>query len=387
MTKRILCTLCAALLLACAVPVPSRAMDTSATAAILVDETSGEILYEKNPDKRMLIASITKIMTAMVAIRDGNLDSVATVSRHAANTEGSSMYLKTGEQVTLRGLLYGLLMRSGNDAAVAIAEHVAGSEGEFVYRMNALAKELGMTNSSFANPHGLNQNGHYSTARDMAKAMNAAMNSELIRLIMSTRSITINGHYMVTQNKLLDRVDGCVGGKTGYTKAAGRTLVSCVEREGRRLVCVTLKDSNDWNDQAKLYEYGFSLAPVVPEGNSWQPGQTATPAAPAVVETKRLTASGDYFGEAPVKGGLYAYVPVMAASEFSCPVPEGALVSIRTEFSKNLVAPVYAGDKGGEAVIIVNGEEKGRVNLICSESIPADAWSTYGLLNGLTKAG
>lgn len=366
MSKRSLCGLAAALLLICSVPIPSLAVGTSATTAILVDATSGKVLYEKSPDTQRAIASITKIMTALVAVRDGDLDSVATVSRKAANTEGSSMNLKTGEKQTLRSLLYGLLMRSGNDAAVAIAEHVSGSEAAFVRRMNEVAQELGMTNSSFANPHGLTQKGHYSTARDMAKVMDAAMDIELIRIIFSTRSITIGGHYMMTQNKLLDRIEGCVGGKTGYTKAAGRTLVSCVERGGRRLIAVTLQDSDDWNDHVRLHEYGFSVPAEVP----------AVQAAPAVPrEVRRLTTSGEYFGEAPVMGGVWAYAPMMASADFTYPVPQGALVAIRTELGATLTAPVSAGDKAGEAVYLIDGQEVGRIDLLCSEDIPVDVWA------------
>ena len=240
-------------------PCQVKAVGTSATAAILVDADSGRVLYEQNADARMLIASTTKIMTALVAIREGSLSDVVTVKREATLTEGSSMYLKEGEQLTLETLLYGLMLCSGNDAAVAIADHVGGSQKGFVKLMNETARELGMEATSFANPNGLDAEDHYSTARDMAKLACAALRNETLLRIASTQSVTIGGRTMTNHNKLLSRVEGCVGLKTGYTRAAGRTLVSCAERDGVRLVAVTLQDGDDWNDHAALYDRGFRV--------------------------------------------------------------------------------------------------------------------------------
>ena len=180
-------------------PCQAKAVGTSASAAILMDADSGRVLYEQNADARMLIASTTKILTALVAIREGNLSDVVTVTREAALTEGSSMYLKEGEQLTLETLLYGLMLCSGNDAAVAIADHVGGSQETFVQRMNETARELGMEHSSFANPNGLDAEGHYSTARDMAKLACAAVKNETLLRIASTKSVTIGGRTMTNQ--------------------------------------------------------------------------------------------------------------------------------------------------------------------------------------------
>ena len=227
-----------------------------------MDVDSGRVLYEQNADAKMLIASTTKIMTALVALEQGELDEIVTVSREAAWTEGSSMYLKEGEELTLETLLYGLLLCSGNDAAVAIAEHIAGSEAGFARLMNEKAEELGMTGSSFANPNGLDHEDHYSTARDMARLACAAVDNETLVRIASTKSVTIGGRTMSNHNKLLNLVEGCIGLKTGYTQAAGRTLVSCAERNGQRLVAVTLQDGNDWADHESLLEYGFSAYPA-----------------------------------------------------------------------------------------------------------------------------
>ena len=167
------------------------------------------------------------------------------------------MYLTVGEQRTVEELLYGLILSSGNDAALALTE-VCGGESLFVEKMNALAQRIGMANSSFRNPNGLDDEGHYSTARDMARlAAYAADDPAFVRLC-STTNASIAGRSMSNHNKLLRRIEGCIGMKTGYTKAAGRTLVSCVERAGRRLVAVTLKASDDWSDHEKLYELGFA---------------------------------------------------------------------------------------------------------------------------------
>lgn len=176
--------------------------------------------------------------------------------------EGSSMYLRPGEKLTLETLLYGLLLSSGNDAALAVTECMGGAV-PFVARMNEKAAELGMENTHFANPNGLDDEAHYSTAEDMAKLAAAAMDDPVLRRVASTRTARIGGRTLTNHNKLLSRVEGCVGLKTGYTRAAGRTLVSCAERDGVRLVAVTLQDGDDWNDHASLYEQGFRvLRPV-----------------------------------------------------------------------------------------------------------------------------
>ncbi len=244
-------------LLLCMLPAVAEAVEVSATAAVLLDADTGQVLYEKNGDEQMLIASTTKIMTALVVLEQAGLDDTVTVTRdHMA--EGSSMYLKPGETVRVEELLYGLLLCSGNDAALALTACAGGPE-PFVALMNEKAAALGMTRTSFANPNGLDAEGHYSTARDMAVLAAAAMEEPTFRRICSSRSVTIGQRTMENHNRLLRQVEGCIGLKTGYTKAAGRTLVSCAERGGCRLIAVTLRDSDDWADHAALYEYGFCL--------------------------------------------------------------------------------------------------------------------------------
>ena len=261
MARRILAALWAAVSLIGCLTAVTEAVEVSAAAAVLMDADSGRLLYEKNGEKRMLIASTTKLMTALVALEQGGLQQEITVTGgHMA--EGSSMYLRPGEKLTLETLLYGLLLCSGNDAALAVTECMGGAV-PFVARMNEKAAELGMENTHFANPNGLDDEAHYSTAEDMAKLAAAAMDDPVLRRVASTRTARIGGRTLTNHNKLLSRVEGCVGLKTGYTRAAGRTLVSCAERDGVRLVAVTLQDGDDWNDHASLYEQGFRvLRPV-----------------------------------------------------------------------------------------------------------------------------
>ncbi len=261
MARRILAALCAAISLTGCLTAAAEAVDVSAAAAVLMDVDSGRLLYEKNGEKRRLIASTTKLMTALVALEQGGLQREITVTAsHMA--EGSSMYLQPGEKLTMETLLYGLLLSSGNDAALAVTECMGGA-APFVARMNEKAAELGMVNTHFANPNGLDDEGHYSTAEDMAKLAAAAMDDPVLRRVASTRTARIGGRTLTNHNRLLSRVEGCVGLKTGYTRAAGRTLVSCAERDGVRLVAVTLQDGDDWNDHASLYEQGFrALRPV-----------------------------------------------------------------------------------------------------------------------------
>lgn len=237
----------------------------SAEHAVLMDQSSGRILYEKQADESTLIASITKIMTAIIAIESGDLNDKVTISENAALTEGSSIYLKKGEKVLLKDLLYGLMLRSGNDAAVAISEYIGGSEQSFVLLMNEKAKWLGMTHTHFDNPHGLDSDTHYSSARDMAILMKYASENETFNEISSTKSYkgSVNDYSWVNKNKLLTHLyDHSTGGKTGFTKAAGRTLVSTAEQNGQALIAVTINAPDDWRDHMHLFEWGFETFPL-----------------------------------------------------------------------------------------------------------------------------
>ena len=346
MTRRFLCCTLAVLCLYSIFPCRISAVETSAASAILMDADSGRVLYERNADRKMLIASTTKILTALVAIEEGDLHDSVKVSREAAYTEGSAMYLTEGETLTLETLLYGVLLCSGNDAAVAVAQHVGGSVKGFVALMNEKAQELGMEHSSFANPNGLDDEQHYSTARDMAKLAQAALKNETLMRIASTRFVTIGGRTMTNHNKLLHYVDGCLGLKTGYTKAAGRTLVSCAEKNGQRLIAVTLQDGNDWADHQALYEYGFS----------------AYPARTCAVRGQALT-------QASVSGGVSPTVPLIAGAGFCYPAAETERLTTRICLDEPLRAPVSAGKTVGAAVFCLNGTEIGRVPLVAGRTV------------------
>lgn len=248
----------------------SMPFDVSAQAAILMDLESGRVLYEKNSQTPLRIASITKIMTAIIAIELGDLEDLVTVSSNAFGVEGSSIYLRRGEEVTLENLLYGLMLRSGNDAAVAIAEHIGGSVEGFVFLMNQKAEELGMHQTVFNNPHGLDTHEeHYSSAYDMALLTAYAMQNETFATIVGTRkkNVQFDGEEWqrtwYNKNRLLTMYPYANGVKTGFTKRAGRTLVSSAEKEGHGLIAVTLNAPNDWNDHMRLYEYGFQQYSLV----------------------------------------------------------------------------------------------------------------------------
>lgn len=235
-------------------------LQVSAEQAILMDAETGEVLFEKQPFERTEIASITKIMTALVAIRYGHLQDDVTISRNAAFTTGSSIYLEKNEKMTLEDLLYGLMLRSGNDAAVAIAEHVGGSEEGFVYLMNETAAYIGMTDTYFMNAHGLDENNHYSTAYDMALLMKHAMKNDVFQKITAAESHLSKKRTYPWQNKnklLTNYYEACTGGKTGYTQIAGRTLVSTAEKSGRSLIAVTLDAPDDWSDHINMFESKF----------------------------------------------------------------------------------------------------------------------------------
>lgn len=242
-----------------------QAVSVSSRNAVLLDQDSGRVLFEKDAHNKERIASITKIMTAIIAVESGMMQDTVTVSDKAAFTEGSSLYLKPGQKEKLQDLVYGLMLRSGNDAAVAIAEHVGGSLEGFVYLMNEKAELIGMKNTHFANPHGLDDHeNHVSTAYDMAILMQYAMKNEEFAIISGTEAYRSKDpsadwdRVWKNKNRLLtEKYQYCTGGKTGYTKRAKRTLVTTASQGDQNLIVVTLNGPDDWNDHIQLYEYGF----------------------------------------------------------------------------------------------------------------------------------
>ncbi|MEY9093016.1 D-alanyl-D-alanine carboxypeptidase family protein [Paenibacillus sp. RC84] len=247
------------------------AIGTNAEAAALVDVKSGRVLYSKRGDRPMRIASLTKIMTAIVAIEESKLTDIVKVSTRAAGKEGSSLYLKAGQEMSLKHMLYGLMLRSGNDAATAIAEHVGGSVEGFAVMMNRKAEQIGLDHSNFTNPSGLDESAdHYSSADDLAKLAAYSLKNPTFQEIVQTKMIKVpnpNESWEYTwfnKNKMLGLFDGADGVKTGYTKLAKRCLVSSATRNGQQLVVVTLNDGDDWADHTRLLRWGFEHYPLVP---------------------------------------------------------------------------------------------------------------------------
>lgn len=321
----------------------------SAQSVILVDGESGRVLFEQNADEERLIASITKIMTALVALESGrDLDEEVTIKREYTLTEGSSMYLKVGEQVSLRALLYGLMLSSGNDAALALAGECAGSVDDFVEQMNRRAAVLGMEHTHFANPNGLNDEAHYSTARDMALLTREALKNPDFAEIVSTRSITLGERTLVNHNKLLKLYEGAIGVKTGYTQLAGRTLVSAAVRNGQTLIAVTLNDPNDWADHAALLDYGFAAFPKT-----------------------RLCRAGKHAAEMSVLGGTADTVSLETDRDLWYPLKEGETVQAEWSLPETVKAPVSRGAVAGTLTFYKDGEIIGRSFLVFGADVPA----------------
>lgn len=319
-------------------------LNLSAECAILVDASSGRVLYEKNAEQQHLIASTTKIMTAVVALEKAeDLDATVTIPDDWMGVEGSSMYLQAGDVVSIRGLLYGLLLNSGNDAATVLATTLAGDEATFVEWMNEYAVRFGMENTHFANPHGLDAEGHYSTAHDMARLMVEAMKNDTFREITHTRYIAIDGFELYYHNKLLNLYEYCISGKTGYTQAAGRTLVTASEKDGQLLVAVTLNAPDDWNDHIALYEYGFNNFPAT-----------------------TLSSRGNCY-TALLVSGTGRSVPVYCMDNLSYVVMEGETLDRTVYLPREFTEPVSCGTIVGKVVYSVDGQEVGTTYLISGE--------------------
>ena len=249
---------------------PAAFTGVNARAALLMEAETGEVIFGQNEDARLPMASTTKIMTALVALEALPPDTPVKITAASVGVEGSSIYLAEGEVLTLEQLLYALLLESANDAATAIAVAVSGSVEGFAERMNRKASELGLTDTHFVNPHGLDDPDHYTTAYELAVITRAALENEIFRAICATERRTIPLHgtegvrLLLNHNKLLNRYEGCIGVKTGFTKKTGRCLVSAAERDGVTLIAVTLNAPDDWRDHTAMLDYGFGLYKTVP---------------------------------------------------------------------------------------------------------------------------
>ncbi|MBE6958611.1 MAG: D-alanyl-D-alanine carboxypeptidase [Ruminococcaceae bacterium] len=317
----------------------------SAQKAILLDAETGRVLYEKDADSRSLIASTTKIMTALLICEHCNVLDRMEIPKEAVGIEGSSMYLQEGEILSLQELLYGLMLRSGNDAAVALAIYCAGTVEQFAAMMNDKARQLGLTGTHFENPHGLDAPSHYSTARDLAVLSAYAMENPIFQRTVSSKTVRIGNRTMQNHNKLLWRVEGADGIKTGYTKAAGRILVSSATRDGRRLICVTINDGNDWVSHSTLLERGFSAYSV-----------------------QQLVREGDCLGFSVVFSGTQAEVPLLAAEDFSIALRKDEKAQIILSGPGFAYAPVIKGKAAGYAYVCVGDTVVGTVKLIYGET-------------------
>lgn len=251
------------LLILLLIPFKISAITTSATSAILMDMDSNRILYGYNINDQRSVASISKVMTSLIAIESGKLEDKVKIGSEIDKSYGSGIYIKKGEVLTLRDLLYGLMLRSGNDASYAISNYVGGSNEKFVSLMNKKANDLNLKNTVFNNPNGLDEDkGNYSTAYDMAIIMSEAMKNKDFRQIVKTKKYNLktnmNTYIWHNKNKLLKMYKYATGGKTGFTKKARRTLVNTASKDGLNLVAVTLNDGNDFIDHKNLFEYGFN---------------------------------------------------------------------------------------------------------------------------------
>ncbi len=313
----------------------------SAGSAVLLEAESSSLLTAKNADKRMAMASTTKIMTALVALENSDPEQVVSVAADAVGVEGSSIYLFEGERITMLDLLYAMLLESANDAAAAIAIEVGGSIEGFSALMNDKADEMGLVDTHFVNPHGLYDDEHYTTARELALITAEALGNEIFRRIVSTKKHTLvavdgNDRLLYNHNKMLTLYEGAIGVKTGYTKKSGRALVSAAERDGLTLIAVTLNAPDDWNDHKKLLDLGFDS-----------------------YEAAELYAEGEFSYLQAVVGGSEAYIPLTNTEPLCTVLPRGArdsLVYSVEPYHRFEFAPISAGDSAGRLCAYLDGE-------------------------------
>ena len=352
----------AAAILAAALVFPCKAV--SAESAILLDAQTGRVLYEKQADKQSLIASTTKIMTALVVCEQTNVLDRVRIPQQAVGIEGSSMYLKVGEVMTVQELLYGLMLHSGNDAAVALAIYCGGTVEGFAQLMNDKAHRLGMNDTHFVNPNGLDAPGHYSTARDMAKLAAYAMENPIFSQTVSTKTVKAAGRTLTNHNKLLWSLDGAEGVKTGFTKAAGRILVSSCSRQGRRLIAVTMNDRNDWQDHKQLMDRGF-----------------------ADFSVRQLVTAGECLGTAQVISGETEKVQLLAAEDFFYALTADEQPELVLSKPGFVYAPVVSGQDAGFAYLCLNGKSIGKIPLVYGQTVETEIIQKPSLWETLLKGG
>ena len=333
-----------------AAPLGARA---EALSSILIEAKTGRVLYESNAHEALPMASTTKIMTALLALENGRLDDLVTTGENAFGVPGTSIYLSLGEQLTLEEMLYGLMLASGNDAAVAVAEHIGGTAEEFCRMMTRRAEEMGCENTVFSTPHGLPAEGHHTTAWDLALITREAMKNAKFREIVSTQraSLPWAGHeysrVLTNKNKLLSSYPGALGVKTGYTKAAGRCLVFAAERDGLELIGVVL-NCPDWFDEAAaLLDRGFE---------NWQ--------------MVTALSAGERIREIPVTGGVRPGVAAILESDLSAPVLISSWPDLVIDLPDTLPAGIEQGQRIGSARLVDQGQTLITVPLTAAEAVP-----------------
>ncbi len=340
---------CAVLVLVLSItPIKASALELSARSAIVICGDTGEILYSHNSQEQLPMASTTKIMTALLLCEYGDLNREITVTPEMVRVEGSSMGLLAGDTVSLRALLYGILLASGNDAANTAAFVMAGSVENFAEQMNKKAVQLGLKNTHFVTPSGLDAEGHYTTALDLAMLARAAMqNSDFATAAASESETLYYGNppcrrTISNHNKLLKSFEGAVGVKTGFTKKSGRCLVSAAKRDGRYVIAVTLNAPDDWNDHRKLLEYGLnSTSPV-----------SITP----------------QIGEIKVVGGKSDSIEVYSVAKEFCFGNEG-LARYQVDVPKKLYAPIVKGEIIGSVSYYCDDLLLAREQIIANETV------------------
>ena len=322
----------------------------TARSAVVMEAKTGRVLYERNMGDRRFPASTTKIMTLIIALEKGNLDDVVKVGPHAAGTEGSTLWLEEGDEITLRELLYGMMLHSGNDATVAVAEHIAGSVDAFARLMTDKAHEIGAKDTNFVNANGLPDDAHYTTAHDLALIASYGYTLPEFEKIVSTKEITFpwvkdDTHRLRNENQMLWLYEGGNGVKTGYTDAAGRCLVSAAKRDGIQLVAVVLDSNWMWNDSILLLDYGFSK-----------------------IDRTTVVKKHAQVGTVAVTGSRVRRLGVQTKDEIVLPVVDGAAGYEQTiDLPHAVKAPVKKGDAVGTLRISYDGKEVAKTDLVAMQ--------------------
>ena len=334
-------------------------LNVSARSAVLYVPETNNFIYTKNSRERLPMASTTKIMTALIALEECDVNEIVKIDDSAIGIEGSSAYLRNGDELTMNELVYALLLQSANDAAVAIACHISGSVENFADIMNEYASKIGLVDTHFENPHGLDEKNHYTTAEDLAKLAAEALSNPQFKEITSTYKQSFiteeRSRTYVNHNKLLNMYDGCIGVKTGFTTKSGRCLVGAAERDGLTFVTVTLDAPNDWQDHKNMLDMGYERMKKLVFASPFEYKYEL----PVLSGTSdRLTVTND--------DGAYLICERLNSNFES-----------HVRLSRFVIAPINAGDILGEVIFTIDGRACARVNLVAAENIASNENKTF----------